>query len=73
MNRNDREQIAIALNTDNPIYNKYDPINGKRYRLIGCIKDYEPEMVFNGMSVPISQTERVKKQFQEGEQSYERK
>lgn len=64
LTRNEREKLNDFIN-QTPIYDKVDPFNGRRYRQMGALKEYEPDMVFSGLSVPMSQADNVRQQFEE--------
>ena len=54
------------------VYDKVDPINGRRYREVGNVKDYEPTVSVNGLQVPISQADRVRQSLKESEERHKK-
>lgn len=54
-------------------YNLIDSHNGKRYRIENGIKVYEPELYMNGLSVPESQVEHMKRKLEENQKRFDEK
>lgn len=42
--------------------------NGKRFRRMGGCIEYEPEISINGMMIPVSQAEEVRKRIKEADE-----
>lgn len=57
-----------------PEYSEWETdAEGRRFRRMGNCIEYEPEVSVNGMMVPVSQADSVRRQMRESEERAERK